>query len=338
MNIEQKNIIEQDFPFHPTFLGWITQWLGLILFPTIILYVFSYFFFPLSKQGLSFLQALLLQFLGTIPSILFCLPVLIGTLPFKPIDFSMKGIYRSLLHIFIFILSLPILAGFLLIYYVIYDNFIGFANSQISIIAFSCFLFIPCFSWFFFALFLVEEIVGKNSSETLTRIRYVNQKHKMIKNQSNNGTLKNRSEYFRYSKRWITITFCLPFLLIYSVFLLNSPSDVFLIEFIGVFSIDLMFFLLTVPMYRQFFKSHKQTLNIINASYNKVFGSNDISNKIFGFELLCVALEFTILPFAYGTSFPTILLFYFSYLFVIFTFFLTIWSNQVKKTYHMLFK
>lgn len=333
MNNGKQNTIDRDKPFYPSFLGWITQWLGLILFPTIGMFELSFFLFPITGQGLSLPQAILLQFLGSIPFIILCFPVLIYTLPFKPIDFSMKGIFKSILHIFLFILSLPILAFFLVIYYIIFDHFIGFANVQLAILVFSCFLIIPCFSWFFFSLFIVEKLLGKNSSVTLTRIRNINQKNKLIRNQSNNNTLTFQSDHFRYSNRWITISFSLPFLLIFSLFFLNIQNS-FLFGIITVVTMDLLVFLLTAPLYKSFPNSPKYIINILDICYTKIFGQNDISNKALGCEFILIfIIGGMILPAVKLVTYPMILVFFLIYLFLIISFFIVIWSNQIKSLF-----
>ena len=331
MNVVKQNNNKRDTPFHPTFLGWITQWLGLILFPTIIMFELSFFLFPFTGQELSFTQSILLQFLGTIPFIILCFPVLFYTLPFKPINFSMKGIFKSFLHIFLFILFLPILAIFLLIYYIIFANFIGFSNNQLAILVFSCFLIIPCIFWFLFALFFVEKILGKNSSVILARIRYVNRKNKMIKNQSNNDTLTNQSDHFRYSKRWITITFSVPFLLIFSLFFLDIQNHLFLFGIITVLSIDLLIFLFTAPLYKSFPNSPKHIIDILDICYTNIFGEEDISSKALGCEFILIfIIGGMILPAVKLVTYPIILIFFLIYLFLIISFFIVIWSNQLK--------
>lgn len=312
-----------------SFLGWLFGWFLVMIYPTQFIYLIFSFLTPLNESLLNFSDIIIIRFLAIMMTIQLTLPYLLGTLPFKPIDLSLKSILRSILHIFFYICSLPILILSIIILYIFISSSPVYTPGQLGLLTMSPFLGIPILIWIVISLFLSEFVFGKNSSQTLNKLRNNNKVDRTtsVHYESNNESDKKRI----FSNRGLMISFGLPMILIFTENLVigryNFPLGVIIFLFCG----NLLFFLFLLPINRFILEKQRISFKFFDHYYERIFGKNDISQKAMGWGLTVSFIIFwSSLAFFREMTIPGILLFIFLDIIEIGIFILTLWINQIK--------
>ena len=113
MNLNESNIQTQT-ELLPTFTEVFSIWFFFTLGLEIVFYFLLGLFFPLSEQGMTVGEVIIIRILILLNIPIFTLPIILIQ-PYQKIDWSQKGLMRSFYHKLFFLLTSPLLLAGLFI-------------------------------------------------------------------------------------------------------------------------------------------------------------------------------------------------------------------------------
>ena len=231
-------------------------------------------------------------------------------------DFRRKALKESFFHKLFYICTSPIFfIGFLIDETLVYSQF-GNNNSIDWMI--DLLLIFPFIIWIVLTGKLWDLVNGNNLPVTKNQI-------------SDNSIKKNfLSRNYYVSRRWITITLGIPFLLLSGASFFANYS-IFLVIFLLFLGLDVLGFFLAIIFYKSISNNKNKQISFMTRVYNQLFSETDISGRVSGITLTLLAIEvlFNTL-FIFVTTFELGILFLLIYLSSVMVFIITIFSERIS--------
>ena len=313
-----------------SFAGAVTGITILTLFVTIPT---CFFGFSISYEPeFNSFEITILWFLISIMAPIAFIPLFMQMFPHQKINFSIRAILKSLVHVIFFICSLPILLCFVYLTYITGDFFLKFKSINEGFVFLLFLIDIPIVFWIYVTLLIKEFIFGKNSYQTLKHFRVLKgKKGSIIFKTSIFPKVNYQDDKLTFSKRWVIIFFGaigIPFCLL-------TLFNQYLTKFLGMLVIlslfDILFFSCSLWFAQTVYKPKNYFLRKTNVIYQYMFGVEDISDKCFGYGILILFfLWIYIFSYSTGNTFSQNYGYFFLYLISIVLFIIIIWNNQLK--------
>ena len=256
-------------------------------------------------------------------------PILIELLPISPIDISYNALKKSFFHKLMFICTSPILLFELYLLETIIESIPMFSEPDGALSLFIILSMFPIVFWMLLTLWIWQLINGKESSRVLKIIR------KRFKDENQNiyqeilSSNFQSKKSFRYPIRWAFISVNFPFLIwIFDAFL----NETIIGDFVSFVGLGLFLFLWVAPFYLHLLSDKGYYCMALRISYNKLFGKFDTSTNIGLIGTLSILLIPLIYAWIYKIDeFNNNISFLLAYIFMVFIFLGSIFSNQIKR-------
>lgn len=242
------------------------------------------FWFDFLNINLPLYELLILKifFLLSIPII--SIPFILAFLPYGKIDFSLKGIFYSILHKIFFIITFPFVILGLII-----GDYLGKKNSFIGLfttwsIGFHTWGWILLILWIYFTLHIWELFFGKDSSQSLKMMRFIrlNFENEYKKLLNSKPLVPNRVIFIGISIPIITIMLSL---------FLGLIGGLFIKLVLTLISFDIIVLLISLLLSspslekNQFFTEYFSNIN------KRISFKSDISDKKLGYGLSILVIS-----------------------------------------------
>ena len=302
MNLNSKSEKRTELSFSNFFILWILVTITIIIgFNEIAKFVLLY------SNALSSFEIVVEQILFLLWIPILSLAIFLSFFHVQPIDLSYNSIKQSLFQKLTFLLTSPILLiGYLILKIIIHSQF---SNDSSFNVLFSFLFLIPLLFWIECTIKLRD----------LIQLDFVNKTwvkgEKTIENPYNQ-TL---------TKRWFTLSFGLPLILIAG----SSFFNYFLAVTIILFSLNLFAVALSIVILNPIINKNRFVFLI--RIYDQIFGKDDISEQITGIILLLIVLEIIVnAQFIFVNTKEIDIIFILLYLIVIVIFLIALFSNRIN--------